>query len=69
MSCGCAEFYRRRYPSDFGKSQGISIERPKPRRLYPYGLFTQDEVFTAENQRVKSYAVSYAAFMTPARVA
>lgn len=33
----------------------LDVERPKPRRLYPYGLFTQDEVFTAENQRVKSY--------------
>ena len=33
----------------------LDVERPKPRRLYPYGLFTQDEVFTPENQRVKSY--------------
>ncbi len=33
----------------------LGVERPKPRRLYPYGLFTQDEVFTAKNQQVKSY--------------
>ena len=33
----------------------LDVERPKPWRLYPYGLFTQDEVFTPKNQSVKSY--------------
>lgn len=34
----------------------LNIERPQPKRLYPYGLFTQDLLFTPENQRIKSYA-------------
>ena len=39
-----------------GVLNSLGIERPSPRRLYPYGLFTQDILFTPENQRVKSYA-------------
>ena len=33
----------------------LEIERPVPDRLYPYGLFTQNEIFTPENQAVKPY--------------
>ncbi|WP_259782318.1 phytochelatin synthase family protein [Aestuariispira ectoiniformans] len=35
----------------------LGVERPKPQQLYPYALFTQDEIFTPENQAVKSYAM------------
>lgn len=35
----------------------LGVERPKPQRLYPYALFTQNEIFTSENQAVKSYAM------------
>ncbi len=34
----------------------LDVARPSPQRLYPYGLFTQDLVFSAENQAIKSYA-------------
>jgi glutathione-S-conjugate glycine hydrolase len=34
----------------------LEIKRPSPPRLYPWGLFTQDLVFTPENQKIKSYA-------------
>ena len=34
----------------------LAIARPSPRRLYPYGLFTQDLLFTPANQDIKSYA-------------
>jgi hypothetical protein len=33
----------------------LDIKRPVPQRLYPWGLFTQDTVFTAENQAIKPY--------------
>jgi hypothetical protein len=35
----------------------LDIKRPVPQQLYPWGLFTQDAVFTPENQAVKSYAL------------
>ncbi|WP_287085691.1 phytochelatin synthase family protein [Mesorhizobium sp.] len=35
----------------------LEIKRPSPPRLYPWGLFTQDLVFTPENQKIKSYAM------------
>ncbi|NKN36098.1 glutathione gamma-glutamylcysteinyltransferase [Agrobacterium sp. a22-2] len=33
----------------------LDIPRPVPQRLFPWGLFTQDAVFTPENQAVKPY--------------
>lgn len=33
----------------------LEVKRPVPQRLYPWGLFTQDTVFTPENQAVKPY--------------
>lgn len=33
----------------------LDVKRPVPQRLYPWGLFTQDTVFTPENQTVKPY--------------
>lgn len=33
----------------------LEIKRPVPQRLYPWGLFTQDTVFTPENQTIKPY--------------
>jgi hypothetical protein len=33
----------------------LDIKRPVPQRLYPWGLFTQDTVFTPENQAIKPY--------------
>lgn len=33
----------------------LDVKRPVPQRLYPWGLFTQDTVFTPENQAVKPY--------------
>jgi hypothetical protein len=33
----------------------LDVARPVPEQLYPFALFTQDQVFTAENQAVKSY--------------
>jgi len=33
----------------------LEIKRPVPQRLYPWGLFTQDAVFTPENQTIKPY--------------
>jgi hypothetical protein len=33
----------------------LDIKRPVPQRLYPWGLFTQDTIFTPENQAVKPY--------------
>lgn len=39
-----------------GVLNSLGVERPTPQRLYPYGLFTQDLVFTEANQEVKPYA-------------
>ena len=39
-----------------GVLNSLDVPRPKPQRLYPYGLFTQNSIFTPENQKVKSYA-------------
>jgi len=33
----------------------LDVKRPVPQRLYPWGLFTQDTIFTPENQAVKPY--------------
>jgi hypothetical protein len=33
----------------------LDVKRPVPAELYPYALFTQDDIFTPENQAVKSY--------------
>jgi hypothetical protein len=33
----------------------LDIKRPVPQKLYPWGLFTQDTIFTPENQAVKPY--------------
>lgn len=33
----------------------LDVERPVPEQLYPFALFTQDMIFTARNQTVKSY--------------
>ena len=33
----------------------LDVTRPVPQRLYPWGLFTQDSVFTPENQKIKPY--------------
>lgn len=33
----------------------LDVKRPVPQRLYPWGLFTQDTVFTPENQAIKPY--------------
>lgn len=35
----------------------LGTERPSPVRLFPWTLWTQDTVFTPENQNVKPYAV------------
>lgn len=35
----------------------LEIDRPAPPRFYPWRLWTQDMVFTPENQQVKSYAM------------
>lgn len=35
----------------------LDVKRPQPQRLYPWSLFTQDSVFTPENQKVKPYAM------------
>jgi hypothetical protein len=35
----------------------LGVERPHPQRLYPWTFFTQETVFTPENQKVKSYAM------------
>lgn len=35
----------------------MDVKRPNPQRLYPWALFTQDEIFTDENQKVKAYAI------------
>ncbi|RCK43829.1 phytochelatin synthase family protein [Thalassospira profundimaris] len=35
----------------------LGVKRPQPYRLYPWGFFTQETVFTPENQKVKSYAM------------
>lgn len=35
----------------------LEVDRPAPPRLYPWRLWTQDMVFTPENQSVKSYAM------------
>ncbi|KPQ08481.1 MAG: Phytochelatin synthase [Rhodobacteraceae bacterium HLUCCA12] len=35
----------------------LEVERPAPRELYPWRLWTQDMVFTPENQEVKPYAM------------
>lgn len=35
----------------------LEVDRPAPPRLYPWRLWTQDMVFTPENQAVKPYAM------------
>ena len=35
----------------------LEVDRPAPPRFYPWRLWTQDMVFTPENQAVKPYAV------------
>ena len=35
----------------------LGVPRPSPQRLFPWTLFTQDTVFTPENQKVKPYAM------------
>lgn len=35
----------------------LDVKRPVPQRLYPWGLFTQDTIFTPENQAVKPYPI------------
>lgn len=35
----------------------LDVDRPAPPRFYPWRLWTQDMVFTPENQAVKPYAV------------
>lgn len=35
----------------------LGVKRPQPQRLYPWAFFTQETVFTPENQKVKSYAM------------
>ena len=37
-------------------ANSLNIARPSPDRLYPWKLFTQDTLFTPENQKLKSYA-------------
>jgi hypothetical protein len=33
----------------------LDVKRPVPEQLFPFALFTQDEIFTPENQAVKPY--------------
>jgi hypothetical protein len=33
----------------------LDVKRPVPEELFPFALFTQDDIFTAKNQAVKSY--------------
>lgn len=39
-----------------GVLNSLDVERPQPLRIYPFELFTQDSIFTEENQAVKAYA-------------
>jgi hypothetical protein len=38
-------------------ANSLKIDRPSPDRLYPWTLFTQDLLFNAENQKLKSYGM------------
>ena len=33
----------------------LDVKRPVPEQLFPFALFTQEDIFTAENQAVKPY--------------